>query len=277
MAKEPQELKWIESLLPEGEYRRKAMFGGFIYYIEDKAVLLIFESEGGSRTYKGKKYDFDLWNGCMFPVDKEFQEQALQRCPFLIPHPILPKWLYLPVHTEHFDELATEALKQAVRPNSYWGSIPKSKLKAKKDPFRGISDKMDTTRPRMFTDEPAETVLKRAKKISDLKNLGAESEKHFHKAGIKTPQQFIKLGWKKTLLKLIAMNPKHRHSIYAYALIGALTNTEFNLISQAEKDEARSFVQGLAKKEKELKKKALAKKAPQKVKKRKQRERNKLF
>ncbi|KHD87542.1 MAG: hypothetical protein OM95_13955 [Bdellovibrio sp. ArHS] len=263
MAKEPQELKWVEELLPEGDYRRKAMFGGFIYYIDEKAVLLIFETEGGSRTYKGKKYDFDLWNGCMFPVDKEFQAEALNLCPFLTPHPILPKWLYLPLHTENFDEHVTTALKQVLRPHSFWGSIPKAKNKKKapKDPLQEVSVRMDTRYPRMFSDEPAAEVLKRAHKISDLKNLGAESEKQFHAAGIKTAQQFIKLGWKKTLLKLIAVHPKHRHSLYAYALIGALTNTEFTQISQAEKDEAREFVRSLKPAKKPIKKKFVKKKS----------------
>lgn len=261
MAKEPQELKWIESLLPEDEYRRRGMFGGFIYYVGDKSVLVSFESEGGSRTYKGKKYSFDLWNGCMFPVEKEFQSQALARFPFLIPHPILPKWLYLPLHTEGFDDFVTEVLAQVLKTNSFWGSIPKPKGKktVKKEPVDNSWKSLDTRTPRMFSDEPAEVSLKKAQKISDLKNLGPSAEKEFLKAGIKTPQQFVTMGWKKTLLKLIKSNPKNRHSIFAYALIGALNNQEFSRISEEQKNEARTFVRGLAAAEKE---KAKAKKKP---------------
>jgi hypothetical protein len=104
---------------------------------------------------------------------------------------------------------------------------------------------INTKIPQMFRDEPAELILKQAKKISDLKNLGPVSEVNFAKAGIKSAQQFAKLGWKKTMLKLVKSDPKNRHSIYAYALIGALKNLEWNRISQEDKDEARKFVASL--------------------------------
>lgn len=110
------------------------------------------------------------------------------------------------------------------------------------------------SKPTMFSDEPFEHYLREAKKISDLKNLGPESEKSFRKVGITTAQQFIKLGWKKTMLKLIQSNPKHRHSLYAYAMIGALTNTHWSHISEKEKSVAKEFVQSLKPAKKKKKK-----------------------
>ncbi len=245
MAKEPQELKWIEGLLPEDEYRRKAMFGGFAYYIEDKMVLATFESTG-NRTYKRQKYPFEIWNGCMFPVDREFQGKALARFPFLTPHPILPKWLYLPLETENFEDLVTEVIAQAVKPTSYWGSVPKPKTSKKKRAQKEEDyGNIDTRTPRMFSDEPAVDALKKAKKISDLKNLGPKSEEAFRKAGIKTVRQFIELGWKKTMVKLVKADAQSRHSLFAYAIIGALTNKDWGAITELEKEEARSFVKTL--------------------------------
>ncbi len=267
MAKEPQELKWVESLLPEEGFRRKGMFGGFGYYIDEKIVLVTFESPG-SRSYRSQTFDFELWNGCMFPVEKEFQDKALQRFPYLISHPILPKWLYLPLDTEGFDELVTEVMAQVVRPNSFWGTIPSRKAKKTKNSKKSVEDtvstNIDTRRPRLFSDEPAEVKLASAKKISDFKNLGAASESEFHKAGIKTAKQFIALGWKKTLVKLIKVNPKNRHSMYAYALIGALANKEWFGLSEEEKLEAREYVRSLPPvkgSKKSATKKVLAKKA----------------
>lgn len=247
MAKEPQELKWLEELLPEEEYRRKPMFGGFAYYIGEKMVLVTFESTG-NRTYKRKKYAFEIWNGCMFPVEREFQEKALQKFPFLTPHPILPKWLYLPLETENFEELVTEVMAQASKPTGYWGSIPTPKSPKKKRSKKAPedSDNIDTRTPRMFSDEPVEKALQKAQKISDLKNLGPKAEETFRKAGIKTAAQFVKLGWKKTMQKLVKSDPKNRHSLFAYALIGALTNREWNALSEKEKEEARNFVRSLA-------------------------------
>lgn len=272
MAKEPQQLKWVESLLPEDEYRRKEMFGGFAYYVHEKIILLMFENPG-VRSYRSQQYDFEIWNGCMFPVEKEFQEKALENFPFLISHPILPKWLYLPLETEGFDDMVADILAQAIKPTSFWGSFPKGK--SKKSPkvvsdkaMSRLSEKLDTSKPRMFSDEPAEQTLAHAKKISDLKNLGPTTEQVFHKAGIKTAQQFIKMGWKKALIQLVKSNPKNRHTIFAYVLIGALTNKEWNRLSDEEKIEARDFVHSLApdkkKPSRKTQKKQSVKKAPQK-------------
>lgn len=255
MAKEPQELKWIESLFSEDSFRRRGMFGGFAYYLEDKVVLVIFESEGGSRTYQKKTYPFDLWNGCMFPLEHSLQEAALQKFPFLFPHPILPKWLYLPLHTENFEELATSVMKQVLKPQSLWGSVPARKGRSKRVPKdKEIPLKLDTRRPRMFSDEPAEAKLRTSEKLSDLKNIGTELEKKLQNAGIKTVQKFVDLGWKKSWIKLVHLDSKHRHSLYAYTLIGALTNREWNRITDEEKNEARAFAKTLAP-QKKLKKK----------------------
>jgi hypothetical protein len=55
----------------------------------------------------------------------------------------------------------------------------------------------------MFSDEPIAERLAVAQKISDLKNLGEASQKTFDRSGIKTVSQFVKLGWKNTLIKLL--------------------------------------------------------------------------
>lgn len=269
MAKSPQELYWIEELLPEGQYRRKAMFGGFAYYLEDRLFLVTFESKG-QRQYKGKNFDYELWEGCMFPVEKEFHVEALKKFPFLTPHPILPKWLYLPTDTENFEELVTEALRQALKPTGQWGTSKAAKGKTK-DILKDKSlDKLDTRTPRMFSDEPAEERLAKAKKISDLRNLGPTAEALFHKAGIKTPQQFDKLGWQKTLVKLVKVEPKALHTMWAYTLIGALTNRDWNILTEDEKQQCKDFVKSIrtkATKEPAKTKKKSAKKVVKKTKK----------
>lgn len=243
MAKELSSLDWIEELLP-ADHLRKPMFGGFAYYIDNQMVLALFESEG-DRSYKGKKFKFELWNGCLFPVERENHAEIKKAFPVLFPHPILSKWLYLPLETENFDRHVEDLLKQLRRRSKLFGITPKAKKAKTKPKSEGP---IDTRRPQMFRDEPAVDHLAKAKKISDLKNLGPESEKAFAKAGIKTASQFIKLGWKKTLQKLVKSNPKHRHSLYAYALIGALSNTDWSRISEQEKLEAREFTRSLKKK-----------------------------
>lgn len=252
MAKEPLALRWIEELLPK-EFFRKPMFGGFAYYIDERIVLAVFENPG-DRTYRKHKFNFDLWNGCLFPVEREHHQEITNSFPVLIPHPVLTKWLYIPADTENFDTHIEEIMKEIRRRSKIFGVVPKTK-KPKKLKADVVSSKnIDTRRPRMFSDEPFKDRIKKATKVSDLKNLGPTSEKEFLKAGIKTANQFVKLGWKKSLEKLVKSNPKNRHSIFAYALIGALQNKEWNRISDEDKLEAKEFVASL--KKSELKKKS---------------------
>jgi hypothetical protein len=47
------------------------------------------------------------------------------------------------------------------------------------------------------------------------------------------------------MVKLVKADPQNRHSIFAYAIIGALRNKDWNAITEQEKEEARSFVRSL--------------------------------
>jgi len=99
--------------------------------------------------------------------------------------------------------------------------------------------------PQMFRDHPEEKKLSKAKRISDLKNLGPVMESAFLAAGIKTPKQMIKMGWKSVMKKLCLHNPKNHHSILAYAVIGALKDEVWNRISDEDKRHAREFMKSL--------------------------------
>jgi len=241
------ELKWIEEELPASMVR-KAMFGGFAYYFQDKLLLVLFENEG-DRSYRGQSYDFELWNGCMFPLEREYHGETLKKYPYLINHPVLPKWLYLPLQTEDFEDKAQKIIKRLMLPGSIWGVISKAKNKKKKPKTVKVrEEKIDCRRPRMFSDDDVALDFAKLKNISDLKNLGPSSEKEFHQAGIRTPRQFQKLGWKKALQKLVKVNPKNAHAVYAYALIGALSNKEWFRLSVSEKEGAQAFTRKLRKK-----------------------------
>lgn len=240
MAKILTNLNWVEELLPK-DVLRKPMFGGFAYYLENKLVLVIFESTG-SRSYKNKKFKFELWNGCMFPVEREYHADIQKKYTYLINHPVLPKWFYLPLDTEDFDQNVEQLIKEIKKHNVKFGVIPKQK-KSKIN----IDLSIDTSKPRMFSEGSAVERIQKAKKISDLKNLGPVTESAFKKAGIKSVSHFVKLGWKAAMKKLVKSNPKNRHAVFAYALIGALSNIDWNRISENEKQEAKDFCKGLKK------------------------------
>lgn len=234
--KELLSLQWVEDLLPRN-HRRKAMFGGLAYYVDDLMILALFE-------------DSKDWNGCLFPVEREHHEEVMELFPELSPHKILGKWLYLPMQTENFESIAENIIermkKEVLKGSGLFGVIPAKKkpknAKKEKDPLSGIDyRRMDTRRPKMFADAAPEEVFKKAKSIADLKNLGPQTEKHFQKAGIKTVDAFVKMGWQKAFTKLAKSNPKLRHTLYAYALIGALRNTDWLQISPEEKAEAKEL------------------------------------
>ena len=248
-------LLWIEELLPEGNYIKKSMFGGKAYYIGPKIVLALFGSEG-DYEHKGEVHDFEIWNGCMFPVEKMYHPALLKKFPFLVNHPVLPKWLYLPYDSEDFEDHATLIMKNILRNQNVWGTIPKDKkskgAKTVKVKEEKIS-KQDYLIPRMFQDEKPEDVFAKAKKISDLRNLGPTIEKSFNQCGIKTVDQLVKTGWKKAMEKLTKLNYKYSHTLYAYAIIGALTNKDFAALSESEKQEAKDHCAFLRAKYKKLK------------------------
>lgn len=139
--KEPRELKWVEEELPFEEFLRKPMFGGFAYYFGPVLKLVMFEVEGDNR-YRDHVYPFEVWNGCLFPAEREHHEALLQKFPFLVNHPVLPKWLYLPVKTEDFENLVVKVLKDVLKPNGSWGVIPKGKKpKTKTEPAKKAATK----------------------------------------------------------------------------------------------------------------------------------------
>ncbi|OFZ28287.1 MAG: hypothetical protein A2622_04080 [Bdellovibrionales bacterium RIFCSPHIGHO2_01_FULL_40_29] len=242
MAKELLQLGWVEELLPK-DHIRKRMFGGFSYYLDEKLILVMFESVG-NKDYRGESYDFEIWNGCMFPVEREHHAVVLKKFPFLINHPVLPKWLYLMADHDDFDSNAESLVRELRRKNPLFGSYPKGRAQKSKKSERSF-EKIDTRRPRMFGDVPAEEKLKNAQRLTDLKNIGPETERAMLKAGVKTLDQFVKMGWEKAMIRLCKVNPKNNHSLFAYALIGALQNKMWNQISEADKKQAREFMKSL--------------------------------
>lgn len=237
MAKSLVELEWIEKLLPKS-FNRRAMFGGFAYYEGPFLKLVLFEGSS------------EKWNGCMFPADKKHHEALLKQFPFLNKHSILPKWLFLSSRDENFEDYAKTVIREFSRPQNLLGTLPNKKNKSdKKEKIEPVSAH-DMRTPRMFRDESLEDNLHKIKTIQDFKNFGPATEKVFIKAQIKTPAQFIKLGWKKAFAKLCKSNPKNNHSLFAYALIGALENKEWNAISEDLKKEAQVFAKELREKEK---------------------------
>jgi hypothetical protein len=106
----------------------RKMFGGLAVYLHGRLMIMLTESLG-DREWKGKQYPFDLWNGVLVCTNKEHQLDLLKLLPGAIPHPILPKWLYLSAQLETFEELAAAAAQLARRNSPLIGVVPKEKKK----------------------------------------------------------------------------------------------------------------------------------------------------
>lgn len=107
-------LEWIfESFQNHATFFKKPMFGGLAVYLHGRMVMLLTESPG-EREYRGEKYSFDIWNGIMLPMDRSAHESLQQEFPDLVSHPVLGKWLYLPMSSPSF-ELHIERIAKMIK------------------------------------------------------------------------------------------------------------------------------------------------------------------
>ena len=79
------------------------------------------------REYRGETFSYDIWNGILFPTEYEYQESLISDFKGLEQHPVLKKWLYLPLENEDFEDCAQNCT-EAIRANdSRFGIYPKMK------------------------------------------------------------------------------------------------------------------------------------------------------
>ena len=104
--KKPFTLEWVfDPLRDNPTFRSKRMFGGLAAYFMDRLVMVLTESPG-EKSYRGKDYSMEIWNGILFPTERGYHEELVRDFPALMPHPVLGKWLYLPFCQEDFEEMA---------------------------------------------------------------------------------------------------------------------------------------------------------------------------
>lgn len=129
-------LIWIEELLPPG-YDCAPKHGGMAYYMDGKLVLILVEQRDGGNEHKGVIYPFDLWYGCIFPIEQRKQSAFFLKYLFLENHPANKDWLYIPADTESFEDEVKQLLKEIMKGNPLLGTPVKHKaLAAKADPAK---------------------------------------------------------------------------------------------------------------------------------------------
>ncbi|MFI5357937.1 MAG: hypothetical protein ACHQ4G_11445 [Opitutales bacterium] len=80
----------MEPLEREPTLLVKPMFGGKAVYLDGRFVLFLV-----AKT--------EPWAGVLVPMEREFHAALIADRPALAPHPVLPKWLYLPEAADSFE------------------------------------------------------------------------------------------------------------------------------------------------------------------------------
>lgn len=105
----------------------KRMFGGLAAYVDGRLVMVLCENPG-DRKWKDKQYPYDIWNGILIPTEREFHADLQKEFPNLVNHPVLPKWLYLPMSTKDFESTVERISNLIAKKDERLGVNPKPKL-----------------------------------------------------------------------------------------------------------------------------------------------------
>lgn len=118
-------LTWVfEPFETHSTFLTKPMFGGLSAYLYGRMVMVIMETPG-VREYKGITSNFDLWNGVLLPMERSSHDSLMRDFPDLVSHPVLGKWLYLPMSSPNF-ESHMERISQLIKQDDMrFGVYPK--------------------------------------------------------------------------------------------------------------------------------------------------------
>lgn len=103
----------------------KRMFGGQALRIFDKMVLVLMDGE--ETSYRGKEYGVKIWYGLLVPTCKEHHLILMKKFPFLKPHRVLGKWLFLSAESDDFEEHAELLCEEIIRGNQLFGIVSHSR------------------------------------------------------------------------------------------------------------------------------------------------------
>ena len=108
----PHRYEWLwEPLADDATFVLRAMFGAKAVYLDGKLMLCFCAGE-------------EPWRGVLACTSREHHASLRADFPELTPHPILPKWLYLPESTDRFETAASRLVALARRRDPRLGVIP---------------------------------------------------------------------------------------------------------------------------------------------------------
>lgn len=111
--RQPHRYAWLwEPLESDPTFVLRSMFGAKAAYLDGKLMLCFCAGD-------------EPWCGVLVCTDRSHHPALMAAFPALSPHPILPKWLYLPESSDHFEPLAGQLIRQARQRDVRIGVMPK--------------------------------------------------------------------------------------------------------------------------------------------------------
>ncbi len=106
---------WLwEQFQERADYTRKSMFGCQAIYLRGRLMFCVAARH-------------EPWNGVLIATEREHHPSLVNEFPFLVPHPILGKWLYLSQSDDAF-EYRAESLMAAIHGgDARFGVVPKER------------------------------------------------------------------------------------------------------------------------------------------------------
>jgi len=106
---------WLwEPLEDDAGFVARAMFGTKAVYL-DGLLMLCFSAKT------------EPWRGVLICTDHKHHASLIAEFPVLVPHPVLPKWLYLPESADDFEHIAVRLVALARRRDPRLGVVPQPK------------------------------------------------------------------------------------------------------------------------------------------------------
>ena len=110
---------WLwEPMETDPAFVLRAMFGSKAVYLDGKLMAAFIAKE-------------EPWRGMLVCTERSHHAQLVAEFPALSPHPILPKWLYLPERADNFERTAARLVELARRRDPRIGVTPQPKKGSK--------------------------------------------------------------------------------------------------------------------------------------------------
>lgn len=134
------ELLWIEDLLPAG-VESLPKYGGMAYFLDLKLIMILVENPDSTCEHKGVAYPFQIWNGCILPVEYKKQNAFFLKFTFLENHPANKDWLYIPADSENFEDEVKQFVREITKRNPLLGTPIKFTGMPKEEPSEEMAKK----------------------------------------------------------------------------------------------------------------------------------------